>query len=225
LFEWWYAYDAYAHKIFNTAGAIAATSGFAGCGAAVIGSLWRARQSKNVTTYGSSRWANGKEIEKAGLFQSSGVFLGQLDQRYLRHDGPEHVMAFAPTRSGKGVGLVIPTLLSWTHSVIIHDIKGENWQLTAGWRSQFSFCLLFNPTDTRIRAASAAPAASTAAQPPSSPAPTPPVSPGSSAPPDWARRMQRGQRTAGHTRAITQAIKEGDRPGHGANPELDGGEG
>ena len=149
LFEWWYAYDAYAHNIFNTAGTIAATSGFAGCGAAIIGSLWRARQSKNVTTYGSSRWANRKEIEKAGLFQSAGVFLGQLDRRYLRHDGPEHVMAFAPTRSGKGVGLVIPTLLSWTHSAVIHDIKGENWQLTAGWRSQFSFCLLFNPTDIR----------------------------------------------------------------------------
>jgi type IV secretion system protein VirD4 len=47
-------------------------------------------------------------------------------------------MAFAPTRSGKGVGLVIPTLLSWTGSAVIHDIKGENWQLTAGWRAQFS---------------------------------------------------------------------------------------
>ncbi|TIR82906.1 MAG: conjugal transfer protein TraG, partial [Mesorhizobium sp.] len=61
----------------------------------------------------------------------------------------EHVMAFAPTRSGKGVGLVVPTLLSWTGSAIIHDIKGENWQLTSGWRSKFSYCLLFNPTDPR----------------------------------------------------------------------------
>jgi type IV secretion system protein VirD4 len=58
-------------------------------------------------------------------------------------------MAFAPTRSGKGVGLVIPTLLSWTGSAVVHDIKGENWQLTAGWRSRFSHCLLFNPTDPR----------------------------------------------------------------------------
>ena len=77
------------------------------------------------------------------------MFLGRLDNRYLRHDGPEHVMAFAPTRSGKGVGLVIPTLLSWPESVVVHDIKGENWQLTAGWRARFSHCLLFNPTDTR----------------------------------------------------------------------------
>src|SRR6185312_1065647 len=68
---------------------------------------------------------------------------------YLRHDGPDHIMAFAPTRSGKGVGLVVPTLLSWTGSAVIHDIKGENWALTAGWRSKFSHCLLFNPTDPR----------------------------------------------------------------------------
>jgi type IV secretion system protein VirD4 len=58
-------------------------------------------------------------------------------------------MAFAPTRSGKGVGLVVPTLLSWTGSAVIHDIKGENWALTAGWRARFSHCLLFNPTDPR----------------------------------------------------------------------------
>lgn len=58
-------------------------------------------------------------------------------------------MAFAPTRSGKGVGLVIPTLLSWTGSAIIHDIKGENWRLTAGWRARFSHVLLFNLTDPR----------------------------------------------------------------------------
>ena len=58
-------------------------------------------------------------------------------------------MAFAPTRSGKGVGLVVPTLLGWTGSAVVHDIKGENWQLTAGSRSRFSHCLLFNPTDCR----------------------------------------------------------------------------
>ena len=62
-------------------------------------------------------------------------------------------MAFAPTRSGKGVGLVMPTLLTWTGSAVVHDIKGENWQLTAGWRSRFSHCLLFNPTDSRSAAA------------------------------------------------------------------------
>lgn len=149
LFEWWFHFDAYAPEVFDKAGALAGFSGFLGCAAAIAGSLWRARQRGLVTTYGSSRWAQIQEIEQTGLFRSAGVFLGKLKDRYLRHDGPEHVMAFAPTRSGKGVGLVIPTLLSWTGSTVIHDIKGENWQLTSGWRSKFSHCLLFNPTDPR----------------------------------------------------------------------------
>lgn len=57
IFPWWFHFDAYAPHIFSTAGIIAGTSGFLGFGAAVIGSLWRARQARNVTTYGSARWA------------------------------------------------------------------------------------------------------------------------------------------------------------------------
>ena len=133
LFPWWYHFNAYAPRIFDRAGMFAGASGFTGCGAAIFGSLWRARQSRNVTTYGSARWATTREIKRAGLLRDQGVMLGRLDDRYLRHDGPEHVMAFAPTRSGKGVGLVVPTLLSWTGSAVIHDIKGENWQI---WRRQ-----------------------------------------------------------------------------------------
>ena len=149
LFEWWYAFEPYAPEVFNRAGVLAAAGGVLGVLVAVAGSVWRARQNCLVTTYGSSRWATRREVEQAGLFEPEGVFLGRLDGRYLRHDGPEHVMAFAPTRSGKGVGLVIPTLLTWTGSAVIHDIKGENWQLTSGWRARFSHCLLFNPTDPR----------------------------------------------------------------------------
>ena len=149
LFDWWYHYDAYARPVFDKAGVLAGTTGFVACGAAIAGSLWRARQNQQVTTYGSSRWASRDEIEQAGLLSAAGVLLGRLGRDYLRHDGPEHVMAFAPTRSGKGVGLVVPTLLSWTGSAVVHDIKGENWTLTAGWRQRFSHCLLFNPTDPR----------------------------------------------------------------------------
>ena len=147
LFGWWYHYDAYAPEVFDKAGALAGTSGFLGCAGAILGSLWRARQARRVTTYGSARWADAREVARAGLFGDAGVFLGRFSARYLRHDGPEHVLAFAPTRSGKGVGLVVPTLLSWTGSAVIHDIKGENWKLTAGWRARFSHALLFNPTD------------------------------------------------------------------------------
>jgi len=147
IFPWWFHFDAYAPVIFDEAGAIAAGSGLLACLAAILGSVWRARQRRLVTTYGSARWAGRREIRTAGLEAAAGVFLGRVGRRYLRHDGPEHVMAFAPTRSGKGVGLVVPTLLSWTGSAVIHDIKGENWELTAGSRAGFSHCLFFNPTD------------------------------------------------------------------------------
>src|SRR3546814_19301108 len=72
---------------------------------AIFGSLWRARQRHNLTTYGSARWADAHDIRKAGLLTEAGVFLGRTGPRYLRHDGPEHIMAFAPNRSGQGVGL------------------------------------------------------------------------------------------------------------------------
>lgn len=147
LLEWWYVYESYAPSVFNRGGAIFASSGLIAALTAIASSVYRARQSKQVTTYGSARWAQTRDLQAAGLTRDTGVFLGRIDTQYLRHDGPEHVMAFAPTRSGKGVGLVVPTLLTCPNSVVVHDIKGENWQLTAGWRSRFSHCLYFNPTD------------------------------------------------------------------------------
>ncbi|UCZ75607.1 conjugal transfer protein TraG [Dickeya zeae] len=152
LFEWWFFFDAYAPHVFDIGGSIAGASGLVAVLVAIGMSVWRSRQSKLVTTYGSARWADATDIRKAGLNQPAGVFLGLHDNQYLRHEGPEHVLTFAPTRSGKGVGLVVPTLLSWPASAVIHDIKGENWQITAGWRSRFSHCLLFNPTDPKSAA-------------------------------------------------------------------------
>ena len=151
LFEWWFVYEAYAPRVFNT-GPDRRGQRRARYPVGHPRSVWRARQSRLVTTYGSARWATPREVAQAGLTRPAGVFLGKVGQSYLRHDGPEHVMAFAPTRSGKGVGLVVPTLLTWPGSAVIHDIKGENWQLTAGWRSKSSHCLLFNPTDARSAA-------------------------------------------------------------------------
>jgi type IV secretion system protein VirD4 len=111
--------------------------------------------------HGSARWAEKKDIIAAGLLprrrswlevlrgqnnsssRSSGVYVGAwVDKRgrqhYLRHSGPEHVLCYAPTRSGKGVGLIVPTLLSWGESAVITDLKGELWELTAGWRKQYA---------------------------------------------------------------------------------------
>ncbi len=111
----------------------------------------------NENLHGSARWAKKKDIQAAGLLPrprkmrevilgkvaptSDGVYVGGWEDEngqfyYLRHNGPEHVLTYAPTRSGKGVGLVVPTLLSWPASSVITDLKGELWALTSGWRKQ-----------------------------------------------------------------------------------------
>src|SRR5262245_18913743 len=147
FFWWWYAFDAYAPSIFVEGAVIAASGGIASIAVAFAMSLWRAREAKTAATYGSARWAIRSEIQSAGLLGPDGVVLGRFNQAYLRHDGPEHVLCFAPTRSGKGVGLVMPTLLTWPGSCIVHDIKGENWSLTSGFRSRYGSVLLFDPTN------------------------------------------------------------------------------
>lgn len=152
FFWWWYFYDAYAQEIFVEGAFIAASGGFISVAVAIGMSVWRAREAKNVETYGSARWAKPGEVKAAGLLVPDGVVLGKLDRDYLRHDGPEHVLCFAPTRSGKGIGLVVPTLLTWSGSAIVHDIKGENWQLTAGFRARHGRVLLFDPTNAKSSA-------------------------------------------------------------------------
>jgi len=104
--------------------------------------------------HGSARWAEEADILASGLLTATdGVYVGGWSPdakrlNYLRHNGPEHVLAFAPTRSGKGVSLVIPTLLAWSESTIIYDIKGENWAKTAGFRTQAGHvCLKFAPVE------------------------------------------------------------------------------
>jgi type IV secretion system protein VirD4 len=95
----------------------------------------------NPFLHGSARWADERDIKAAGLLNNNGVYVGAWRDkrgtiRYLRHNGPEHILCYAPTRSGKGVGLVVPTLLSWTESVFVTDLKGELYELTAGWRQE-----------------------------------------------------------------------------------------
>jgi type IV secretion system protein VirD4 len=147
FFWWWFSFDAYAPRIFFEGAIITASGGLIAIIGAIAMSVCRAREAKNIVTYGSARWGTEAEIHTAGLLGPDGVVLSRFGRAYLRHDGPEHVLCFAPTRSGKGVGLVIPTLLTWPGSAIVHDIKGENWTLTAGWRSRFGHVLLFNPTN------------------------------------------------------------------------------
>jgi type IV secretion system protein VirD4 len=152
FFWWWLVYDAYAPRIFMQGACIAASGGVLSMLVAFAMSIWRAREAKTAATYGSARWATASEVRAAQLMGPDGVVLGRFGRHYLRHDGPEHVLCFAPTRSGKGVGLVIPTLLTWPGSCIVHDIKGENWNLTSGFRALHGRVLLFDPTNRRSAA-------------------------------------------------------------------------
>ena len=115
--------------------------------AGLVGTSNRRRKPvKHEGVHGTARFMTEQEIRQSGLLpgpgqQSAGVYVGGWtgaggNIHYLRHDGPEHCIVIAPTRSGKGVGNILPTLLSWPASSLIYDEKGELWQLTAGWRSQ-----------------------------------------------------------------------------------------
>lgn len=112
--------------------------------------------------FGSSRWAKESELKELGLFAKHGVVLGQNKKavtkqnrkgawkpkrngKLLRTDGPEHTLVTAPTRRGKGISIVIPSLLAWRGSLLCYDIKGENYETTGNFRSKFSYVLRFAP--------------------------------------------------------------------------------
>ena len=108
--------------------------------------------------HGSAHFCDDTEVHATDLLpnekNAGGVLFGayaMLNKAvyYLRHNGPEHILVYAPTRSGKGVGIVIPTLLSWLQSVFVYDIKGENWHLTSGFREKIlgQRCIRFAPWD------------------------------------------------------------------------------
>lgn len=96
--------------------------------------------------HGAARWACEREIAGEGLRAKQGIVLGRQGGRYLVFGGSEHVMLYAPTRSGKGVGVVIPNLLNWPDSIVVLDVKQENYQATAGFRAEHGQAVyLFDP--------------------------------------------------------------------------------
>ncbi len=99
--------------------------------------------------HGEARWARPGEIQKGKLLSETGIVLGKFKGKVMRFGGPEHVMLEAPTRAGKGVGVIIPNLLDWPDSLVVLDIKQENYANTAGYRKDIlrQQVLLFNPLD------------------------------------------------------------------------------
>lgn len=104
---------------------------------------------KPESVHGEAKWATSKDLKKMGLRSKQGVLLGLYKNKRLVTDGYQHILLFAPTGSGKGVGFVIPNLLFWNESVIVHDIKLENYELTSGWRKKNmkQKVYLWNPAD------------------------------------------------------------------------------
>lgn len=92
--------------------------------------------SKSRSLHGDARWATASEARDAGLHAEKGLILGKFNGKFLMMDDAKFVMLVAPTRSGKGVGTIIPNLLNWNQSCIVVDIKGENFDVTSGFRAK-----------------------------------------------------------------------------------------
>jgi type IV secretion system protein VirD4 len=90
---------------------------------------------KRRELHGSARFASAIEVRDAGLLGGQGIIVGKYRDKFLTLPGKQSVMLSAPTRSGKGVGVVVPNLLAWRDSAVVVDIKSENWAITAGFRA------------------------------------------------------------------------------------------
>ena len=105
--------------------------------------------------HGEARWARVGEVRKGKMLAPTGIVLGKFGSKVMRFGGPEHVLLEAPTRAGKGVGVIIPNLLDWPDSLVVLDVKQENYGNTAGYRLKVlgQRVVLFNPLDPSGRTA------------------------------------------------------------------------
>lgn len=124
-----------------------------------------AKNKKDANVFGTSRWGNKKDLKEAGLCEDRGVVFGQqikakVAAKYIKgsvnlqvkktaplvqFNASLSAFLFAPSRSGKGVCSVLTTLFNYPHSIITIDPKGENYEITAGWRSFFSHVFRTGP--------------------------------------------------------------------------------
>lgn len=100
--------------------------------------------------FGNARFANDFELSKTGLFPTPAeeakqkkpcILLGMMKtgrfkNKYIKYYGSQFVALAAPTRSGKGVGIMIPNLLTYLHSIVVLDIKLENFMFSGGFRQK-----------------------------------------------------------------------------------------
>jgi type IV secretion system protein VirD4 len=121
---------------------------------AVFGLLGILHRRRPLPLHGKARFATEREIKAAGLRSKEGILLGRKNGTMLCFGGSEHVLVYAPTRAGKGVGYVIPNLLNWPDSVVVLDVKKENWHRSAGFRAAHGQEVhLFDPLEENGRTA------------------------------------------------------------------------
>lgn len=127
---------------------IAGYVGFGLPSAAYLALLVLMLKPRSKSLHGDARFANSGDLGQHGMFKpaSNGIVVGKFNGNLVRLPGQQFVILAAPTRSGKGVGVVIPNLLDYQESMVVLDIKQENFELTSGWRkSQGQEIFLFNP--------------------------------------------------------------------------------
>jgi type IV secretion system protein VirD4 len=146
---WWTYWQFYQHdlvvaKRLKVSAIVAAVLAYGALAAFVVASMREVR-----SLYGESRFATKAEIAKAGLFSDNGIIVGKWGKRFLMFAGMQFVLLMAPTRSKKGVGVVIPNLLNWNESVVCNDVKLENYTVTSKFRADNGHEVsLFNPFAT-----------------------------------------------------------------------------
>jgi len=144
-FVWYYRGDPRVVK--------AMAGGLAG-GLTLLAGLVYALWARGAPLHGAARFASERELIRHGFRAATGIVVGRKGGRFLTFGGSEHVLVEAPTRSGKGTGIVIPNLLTWQGSVVVLDVKRENFDASAGFRAHYGQqVFLFNPTDRQARTA------------------------------------------------------------------------
>lgn len=147
---WVGRYQSLAPHVFQTAGLIFLPT-FVVVAFLIVGFTRRVKPT--VKEFGADDWGNAKDARAAGILHQKGalphgVVLGRWgdvrDRDILFYEGPEHQLVVGASRSGKGAGHVIPTLLSWGESMFVYDPKEECYDVSAHFRSKFSHCFFLN---------------------------------------------------------------------------------
>src|SRR3954453_7425224 len=114
-------------------------------GGVIVRLVLMGRRSFGQALYGTTRFATMRDGRRVGLSftaepRGDTIILGKtrgflgMGQRYVGLPGPEHVLLAAKPRAGKGVGFVLPNAFVWSESLVVLNVKRENWDATAGHR-------------------------------------------------------------------------------------------